>query len=193
MKRNFNYRARLSLPLVLKGDRSAGDEVHLKGIPDRGRVLLFAQAGGAKPIAATETDAGCLAAAWGGLEGSRPHQADGSPPQRLPARTAASDGQRIFTRAARRRRAQVCGEVTVRKQWTGKRQSPAPVLAPHPPRSGPPSPQGEGHKRGRIGARLSLSGAAVHCPLSTVHSENKSARYGRRLSRIGRQLLTIDY
>ena len=35
-------------------------------------MLLFASAGGAKPIAVTETDAGCLAAVWDGLEGFTP-------------------------------------------------------------------------------------------------------------------------
>ena len=79
---------------MLKRDRSAGDEVHLKGIPDRGRVLLFAQSGGAKPIAATETDAGCLAAAWGGLEGFTPphHYRRG---QRLPTDTVPSPAPRV--------------------------------------------------------------------------------------------------
>ena len=51
--------------------------------PDRGRVLLFPSAGGAKPIAGR-----------GGLEGF-------TPPHRFKARTAAFDGQRAFTRAAR--------------------------------------------------------------------------------------------
>ena len=55
-----------------EGGPLAGDEVHLKVMPDRGRVLLFPSAGGAKPIAAMETDVGCLAAAWGGLEGFTP-------------------------------------------------------------------------------------------------------------------------
>ena len=76
------------------------DEVHLL---DRGRVLVFTSAGGAKPIAGR-----------GGLEGF-------TPPHRFKARTAASDGQRAFTRAARKRRAQVCGEVIVRGDghWAG--------------------------------------------------------------------------
>ena len=50
---------------------------------DRGRVLAFTSAGGAKPIAGR-----------GGLEGF-------TPPHRFKARTAASDGQHAFTRAAR--------------------------------------------------------------------------------------------
>ena len=50
--------------------------------------------GGANPIAAIGTDADCLAAARGGLEGL-------APPHRFKARIAASDGQRISTRAAR--------------------------------------------------------------------------------------------
>ena len=48
------------------------DEVHLKIMPDCRRAFPFSGSGGAKPIAATETDAGCLAAAWGGLEGFTP-------------------------------------------------------------------------------------------------------------------------
>ena len=77
------------------------------------RVRPFPIAGGAKPIAAMQTDAGCLAAAWGGLEGF-------TPPHEFKARTATSDGQRTFTRAARQRRAQVCGEVTVQRLGQGK-------------------------------------------------------------------------
>ena len=52
-------------------------------LPDRGRVLLFTCAGGAKPIAGR-----------GGLEGF-------TPPHRFKARTAAFDGHCAFTRAAR--------------------------------------------------------------------------------------------
>ena len=70
------------------------------------------QAGGAKPIAATEMGADRLAAAWGGLEGF-------TPPHRFKARTAASDGQTAFTRAARQRIDQVCGEVTVQSDGQG--------------------------------------------------------------------------
>ena len=108
---------------MLKGDRSAGDEVHLKGIPDRGRVLLFAQAGGAKPIAATGMDDGCLASACGWVGGVYP-----SAP--LKARTMASDGHCAYTRAARQRRAQVCGDSTVKSdgRWAG---------SPHPPQAVP--------------------------------------------------------
>ena len=58
--------------LCAEGGPLAGDEVHLKVMPDRIRTLLFAQPGGAKPIAATEANARCLAAAWGGLEGGTP-------------------------------------------------------------------------------------------------------------------------
>ena len=43
-----------------------------EALPDRGRTFPFVSAGGAKPIAAMETDAGFLAAAWGGLEGFTP-------------------------------------------------------------------------------------------------------------------------
>ena len=55
---------------------------------DRGRALPFAQAGGAKPIAARRF------AAWGWVGGVYP-----SAP--LKARTAAFDGHGAFTRAAR--------------------------------------------------------------------------------------------
>ena len=69
---------------------------------DRGRVLAFTSAGGAKPIAGR-----------GGLEGF-------TPPHRFKARTAASDGHTAFTRARAKRRGQVCGEVTVRSDGQGK-------------------------------------------------------------------------
>ena len=62
-------------------------------LPDRGRVLFFPSAGGEKPIAGR-----------GGLEGF-------TTPHRFKARTAASDGHTASTRAARQRRAQVCGEL----------------------------------------------------------------------------------
>ena len=39
-----------------------------------------------------------------------------------------------------KRRAQVCGEVTVKSIGQGKQQSPAPVLAPHPPLTRSPFP-----------------------------------------------------
>ena len=60
-------------------------------MPDRGRTLRFAQAGGAKPIAAREKCAGHLVGWVGGVY----------PSAQFTARTAASDGQRAFTRAAR--------------------------------------------------------------------------------------------
>ena len=47
---------------------------------------------------------------WGGLEGFRGER---NPSTQFPARTAASDGQTAITRACAKRRAQVCGEVTV--------------------------------------------------------------------------------
>ena len=114
---------------------------------DRERMLPFASAGGAKPIAATETDAGCRAAAWGGLEGV-------PPPHRFKARTAASDGQRAFTRAARsaglnfavRSLSEASGRENTLREGERVRSSP------HPPRSGPPSPQGEGQLLGLIWA-----------------------------------------
>ena len=58
----------------------------------------------------------------------------------LTARTQAFDGHTASTRAARQRRAQVCGEVTVRGDGQGNQQSPAPVLAPHPPLTRSPFP-----------------------------------------------------
>ena len=78
----------------------------VKGLlPARVRVLVFTSAG-ERSVAARERYAGCLAAAWGGLEGF-------TPPHRFKARTAAFDGHCAFTRAARQRKAQVCGEITV--------------------------------------------------------------------------------
>ena len=58
-------------------------DCNVAALPDRGRVLPFTSAGGAKPIAGR-----------GGLEGF-------TPPHRFKARTAAFDGQQSFTRAAR--------------------------------------------------------------------------------------------
>ena len=58
--------------------------------------------GGAKPFAGR-----------GGLEGL-------APPHRFKARTQASDGHMASTRAARKRRAQVCGEITVQSDGQGK-------------------------------------------------------------------------
>ena len=40
--------------------------------PTVGGMLTFASAGGAKPIADKDTGDGCLATAWGGLEGFTP-------------------------------------------------------------------------------------------------------------------------
>ena len=53
---------------------------------------------------------------WGGLEGFRDER---NPSAQLPARTAASDGHTANTRACAKRRAQVCGDSTVRSdgQW----------------------------------------------------------------------------
>ena len=62
-------------------------EQNVAAQPDRGRVLAFTSAGGAKPIDGR-----------GGLERF-------TPPHRFKARTAASDGQRAYPRAARQRRA----------------------------------------------------------------------------------------
>ena len=64
-------------------DSSNSGERSVAAEPDRGRVRTFTSAGGAKPIAGR-----------GGLEGF-------TPPHRFKARTAASDGQYAFTRAAR--------------------------------------------------------------------------------------------
>ena len=58
-------------------------ERSVAALPDRGRVLSFPSAGGAKPIAG-----------GGGLEGF-------TPPHRFKARTQASDGHTASTRAAR--------------------------------------------------------------------------------------------
>ena len=68
-----------------EGDPLAGDEVHSL---DRGRMLPFASAGGAKPSAARRY----AAVGWvGGVSPSAP----------LKARTAAFDGHTASTRAAR--------------------------------------------------------------------------------------------
>ena len=55
-------------------------------------------------------------------------------PSQVPARTAASDGQRAFTRACAKRRAQVCGDSTVKSDgsWAG---------SPHPPLTRSPFPE----------------------------------------------------
>ena len=59
----------------VKRHTSNSGERSIAALPDRGRMRTFAQPGGAKPIAARGTDAGRLAAAWGGLEGfTPPHQ-----------------------------------------------------------------------------------------------------------------------
>ena len=93
----------------------------------------------------------------------------------LPLRTikgADSGFRRTYGFHPRRakRRAQVCGEVTVGSDGQGNQQSPAPVLAPHPPRSGPPSPQGEGQNALQVGRdfpRRALN-STLHSPLSTL-------------------------
>ena len=72
--RDLQYRAR---HFQNRGERS------VSALPLREGVLPFTSAGGAKPIAGR-----------GGLEGF-------TPPHRFKARTAASDGQHAFTRAAR--------------------------------------------------------------------------------------------
>ena len=66
------------------------------------------------------------------------------PPHRFKARTAASDGQRAFTRAARKRRAQVCGDSTVKSdgRWAG---------SPHPPQAVPLPLRGEGLNAAQVG------------------------------------------
>ena len=78
-----------AIPLLLRGEglkaRESGRDFPV------GRMLPFAQAGGAKPIAARDTNADHLVGWVGGVY----------PSALLPARTAASDGQRAFTRAAR--------------------------------------------------------------------------------------------
>ena len=129
---------------------------------DRGRVLAFTSAGGAKPNAGR-----------GGLEGF-------TPPHRLKARTAASDGHCAFTRAARSAglrfavillpkamdigrdhlihrkrspfpyegkdltRSKLRRDLQCRTRNFTLREGERVCSSPHPPRSGPPSPQGEG-------------------------------------------------
>ena len=89
--------------------------------------------GGAKPIAG-------VGVGWRGS----PLRTDSRRGQRLPTDI------RLSPAPARQRRAQVCGEITVIGAGKGKQPSPAPVLAPHPPRSGPPSPRGKGLKSALI-------------------------------------------
>ena len=88
-------------------------------IPNRGERSVAADAGGAKPIAGR-----------GGLEGF-------TPPHRFKARTQASDGHCASTRAARQRRAQICGEITVQSdgRWAG-----SPRLIMSAPGEGSESP-----------------------------------------------------
>ena len=60
------------------------------------------------------------------------------------------------------RRAQVCGEVTVESVGQGNQQSPAPVLAPHPPLTRSPFPSiGEGLSAVEVEARLAMSAGAA--------------------------------
>ena len=92
-------------------------------LPDRRRVLLFTSAGGAKPIAATEMDAGCLAAAWGWVGGVYPSA------QIQGADSGFRRTANLHPRRAKRR-AQVCGDSTVKSdgRWAG---------SPHPPQAVP--------------------------------------------------------
>ena len=79
-------------------------------------------------------------------------------PTELQARTQAFDGQRIFTRAARKRKAQVCGEVTVGGEGQGNNKVRRPGWhLIHRKRSPLPS-LGEGISAVERWARLRMSG-----------------------------------
>ena len=101
-------------------------------------MLPFAQAGGAKPIAARDTNAGHLVGWVGG----------GCPSAPLPARTVASDGHTASTRAARQRIDQVCGEVMVQSDEQGNNNVRCLCWHLIHRYRGPPSP-----RRGRLNAR----------------------------------------
>ena len=116
------------LPLQGEGLNAAPRGDH----PISGQALIFSDAA-SEALPRSRRGEALRRAGWVG--GVRPSA-------QFPARTAASGGQRAFTRACAKRKAQVCGEVTVRSIGQGNQQSPALGLAPHPPRSGPPSPQG---------------------------------------------------
>ena len=92
----------------------------------------------------------------------------GTPPTEYPARTAASDGQRAFTRASRQRRAQVCGEVNVRSNGQGNNKVRRPgwhlihrgaVPLQHKARLRQPS-IGEGLMRRKVGETASIERTA---------------------------------
>ena len=80
-------RARSKMGVTFPAGRDTSHIAASEALPDRGRVLAFTSAGGAKPNAGR-----------GGLEGF-------TPPHRFKARTAAFDGHCAFTRAARQRKA----------------------------------------------------------------------------------------
>ena len=61
----------MAFPLRGRGTAVAVDEVHLKVMLDRERMLPFARTGGAKPNAAVEMWPAALRR-WGGLEGLAP-------------------------------------------------------------------------------------------------------------------------
>ena len=74
-----------------------------------------------------------------------------------------------------KRRAQVCGEVTVISDGQGNQQSPAPGLAPHPPLTRSPFPSRGRLKRGRKGSKIPhverlTPLSTLHSPLFTLHS-----------------------
>ena len=116
-------------------------------------MLHFAQAGGAEPIAARDTDAGCLAANVGRVGAHK-----------LPARTAAFDGHCASTRAARQRRAQVCGEVTVGSDGQGKKKSGAWVGTSSTANAVPLPLIGEGLMPFRVGSESFHNAASEALP-----------------------------
>ena len=81
----------------------------------------------------------------------------------IKARTAVSDGQRASTRAARsaglRFAVRSLSEALDRENTL--REGERVCRSPHPPRSGPPSPRGEGQERTLKWVRLQMSDATL--------------------------------
>ena len=102
--------------------------------------------------------------------GWRGSAVSGTPPQRFPARTAASDGHCASTRAARS--AEIWFAVRSLSDAIDREKSPAPVLAPHPPLTRSPFPSiGEGLNTHEFEARLSLAGGAIAYCLLPIASQ----------------------
>ena len=118
----------MGLTYPAERDSLNSGERSVAALPDRGRVLAFTSAGGAKPIAG-----------WGGLEGFTPphHYRRG---QRLLTDTVHSPAPRVS--ASIRFAVRSLSEAIDRENTL--REGERVCRSPHPPRSGPPSPRGEG-------------------------------------------------